>query len=119
VDKVKEVKDSLIVCLEKDRGEFYMPLLVHNWQPGVVLTDGIKKKINLIIRQDYSPRHVPDHIVASRKYRTTISGKKTRSARQKNTDGEESSGKWPYSGSLRNPEALNFFIEFYKTMSEL
>jgi acetoacetyl-CoA synthetase len=113
VDKVKEVKDSLMVCLEKDHGEFYMPLFVQ-LQPGVVLTEDVKKKINLIIRQDYSPRHVPDQIVAVPEIPYTVSGKKTEMPVKKILMGKSLQAV-ANAGSLRNPEALNFFIEFYKS----
>lgn len=117
VDKVKEVKDSLMVCLEKDQGEFYMPLFVQ-LQPGVELSEDIKKKINLIIRQDYSPRHVPDQIVAVPQIPYTISGKKTETPVKKILMGKNLH-EVANSGSLRNPEALNFFVEFYKTIFPL
>ncbi len=76
VDQVKEVKDSLIICIEKEGGEFWMPLFVL-MQEGVPLTDEIKKKINTTIRGAYSPRHVPDEIIAVPDIPYTISGKKT------------------------------------------
>ena len=112
VDKVKEVKDSLIVCLEKDHGEFYMPLFVQ-LQPGVELSEEIKKKINHIIRQDYSPRHVPDQIVAVPEIPYTMSGKKTETPVKKILMGRALQ-EVVNSGSLRNPEALKFFVEFYR-----
>jgi acetoacetyl-CoA synthetase len=114
VDKVKEVKDSLMVCLEKDHGEFYMPLFVQ-LQPGVELSEDLKKRINLIIRQDYSPRHVPDQIVAVTEIPYTISGKKTETPVKKILMGKNLQ-EVANPGSLRNPEALNFFVEFYKTL---
>ena len=110
VDKVTEVKDSLIVCLEKDHGEFYMPLFVQ-LQPGVELSEEIKKKINHIIRQDYSPRHVPDQIVAVPEIPYTMSGKKTEAPVKKILMGRNLE-EVVSSGSLRNPEALRFFVEF-------
>src|SRR5690606_26933888 len=62
VDQVKSVKDSLIICIEKNNGDFWMPLFVV-MQPGTQLTDEIKKEINTAIRLAYTPRHVPDEII--------------------------------------------------------
>jgi acetoacetyl-CoA synthetase len=44
VDKINEVRDSLIVCLEKTGGQFWMPLFVV-LRDGESLTDSLKKKI--------------------------------------------------------------------------
>ncbi len=115
VDKVKEVKDSLIVCLEKDKGEFYMPLFVE-MQPGVLLSETIQKKINQIIREDCSPRHVPDQIITIPQIPYTVSGKKTETPVKKILMGKEVK-QVVNPGSLRNPEAMNFFVEFYKTIA--
>src|SRR5258708_6024981 len=110
VDKVKEVKDSLIVCVEKDHGEFYMPLFVQ-MQEGISLSAEIQKKIINTIRSDYSPRHVPDQIVAVPEIPYTMSGKKTETPVKKILMGRALQ-EVVNSGSLRNPEALRFFVEF-------
>jgi acetoacetyl-CoA synthetase len=115
VDKVKEVKDCLIVCLEKGQGEFFMPLFVQ-LQPGVSMSDQIRKKINSTLRQDCSPRHVPDQIIAVPEIPYTLSGKKTETPVKKILMGKEID-KVVSTGSLRNPESLKFFVNFYKTLA--
>ncbi len=115
VDKVKEVKDSLVVCLEREHGEFYMPLFVQ-MQDGVSLSTEIQKKINQVIREDYSPRHVPDQIIAVPEIPYTISGKKTETPVKKILMGKDTQ-ETLHTGSLRNPQSMNFFIEFYKTIA--
>ena len=114
--RVKEVKDSLIVCLERNQGEFYMPLFVQ-MQDGITLSSPIQKKINQIIREDTSPRHVPDQIIAVPEIPYTISGKKTETPVKKVLMGQDLRDTLN-SGSLRNPEAMNFFVEFYKTIAQ-
>ncbi|RAV98101.1 acetoacetate--CoA ligase [Pseudochryseolinea flava] len=109
VDQVKEVKDSLIICIEKAGGEFWMPLFVM-MQEGTPLTDDIKKKINNTIRSAYSPRHVPDEIIAVKDIPYTISGKKTETPVKKILMGKDPK-KVVNAGSLRNPEAMTFFVE--------
>jgi acetoacetyl-CoA synthetase len=110
VDQVKEVKDSLIICIEKDGGEFWMPLFVL-MQEGIPLNEEIKKKINTTIRGAYSPRHVPDDIIAVPDIPYTISGKKTETPVKKILMGKDPK-KVVNAGSLRNPASMEFFIRY-------
>jgi acetoacetyl-CoA synthetase len=109
---VKEVKDSLIICIEKDGGEFWMPLFVV-MQDAQVLTDDIKKKVNSTIRTDYSPRHVPDEIIAVPDIPYTISGKKTETPVKKVLMGKDPK-EVVNTGSLKNPASMDFFINLRK-----
>jgi acetoacetyl-CoA synthetase len=112
VDKVKEVKDSLVICLEKKGGEFWMPLFVV-MQPGVELTDDIKKTINNTIRSEYTPRHVPDEIIVVEDIPYTISGKKTETPVKKVLMGKDPKAV-VNAGSLRNPQSMEYFIQLAK-----
>lgn len=112
VDKIKEVKDSLIVCVEKSNGEFWMPLFVV-MQDGENLTDNLKNKITNTIRADYSPRHVPDEIIGAPDIPYTISGKKTETPVKKVLSGKEA-GTVINEGALRNPSSMDFFSSLYK-----
>lgn len=112
VDKVKEVKDSLIICLEKERGEFWMPLFVV-MQEGQTLDDAIKKKVNTTIRREYSPRHVPDEIIAVPDIPYTISGKKTETPVKKVLMGKDPK-EVVNAGALKNPASMDFFIAMAK-----
>lgn len=109
VDKVSEVKDSLIICIEKSGGEFWMPLFVV-LQEGRTLDEDIKKKINTTIRSEYSPRHVPDEIIAAPDVPYTISGKKTETPVKKIFMGKKAKDV-VNEGALRNPKSMDFFIE--------
>jgi acetoacetyl-CoA synthetase len=75
VDQVPEIADSLVVCIEKAGGEYFMPLFVV-MKEGYALNDEIKKKIKAQLRKQYSPRHVPDEIYSIPEVPYTISGKK-------------------------------------------
>jgi acetoacetyl-CoA synthetase len=112
VDKVKEVKDSLIICIEKKDGEFWMPLFVV-MQEDVALSDEIKKKINTTIRSDYSPRHVPDEIIAVPDIPYTISGKKTETPVKKILIGKDPK-EVVNAGALKNPQSMDFFIRWHE-----
>ena len=108
LDKIEEVKDSLIICIEEKDGSFWMPLFVM-MKDGRILTEEIKQKINRTLRADYSPRHVPDEIIVVKDIPYTISGKKTEAPVKKVLMGKD-----PYkvisAGSLRNPDAIHEFV---------
>ena len=108
LDKIEEVKDSLIICIEEKDGSFWMPLFVL-MKEGKVLTDETRQKINRTLRADYSPRHVPDEIIAVKDIPYTISGKKTEAPVKKVLMGKDPS-KVISAGSLRNPDAMNEFV---------
>jgi acetoacetyl-CoA synthetase len=108
VDKVKEIKDSLIICIEKNDGEFWMPLFVV-MNEGLSLTEELKKKINHTIRSEYSPRHVPDEVIAVPDIPYTISGKKTETPVKKVLMGKDPK-EVVNAGSLKNPSSMDYFI---------
>lgn len=116
VDKVEEVQDSMIICVEQPGGRFYMPLFVV-MKPGQKLDDILKKKINHTLRSEYSPRHVPDEIIEVADIPYTISGKKTETPVKKILMGKDPQ-KVINTGALRNPESMNFFVNFYKTLKK-
>jgi acetoacetyl-CoA synthetase len=107
VDQIKSVKDSLIVCIEKPGGEFWMPLFVV-MQDGQALTPEITQEINRTIRSSYSPRHVPDEIIPIPEIPYTISGKKTEMPVKKILMGKDPE-RVVNKGSLRNPDSLRAF----------
>ncbi len=112
VDKVPGIEDSLIVNLERADGSHYMPLFV-KLEAGVPLTEELKQRIAQQLRTDYSPRHLPDEIIAVPDIPYTISGKKMEAPVKKILLGMEQS-KALSRDSMKNPKALDFFIEFAK-----
>ena len=110
IDKVNEVKDSLIVNLELADGRDYMPLFIL-LNANETLTDDLKKKIKSTLRKEYSPRHVPSDIIEVPDIPYTISGKKLEAPVKKILLGKPVA-KAANKDSMRNPESLDFFIEF-------
>ena len=108
LDKIEEVKDSLIICIEEKDGSFWMPLFVL-MNDARMLTEEVKQKINRRLRADYSPRHVPDEIIAVKDIPYTISGKKTEAPVKKVLMGKDPL-KVISAGSLRNPDAMHEFV---------
>jgi acetoacetyl-CoA synthetase len=117
VDEVPQVKDSLIVCLEFENGEQFMPLFVI-MQKGEILDDTLKKKINTALRSTYSPRHVPDQIIEVPDIPYTMSGKKMEAPVKKILMGIARE-KAANLDSVRNPDSLDFFIAYAKTMKRV
>ena len=113
LDKVTEVKDSLIVCIDKPNGEFYMPLFVM-MNEGFALEESLIKKIKHQLKTACSPRHVPDEILVCPDIPYTLSGKKTETPVKKILMGKDPH-KVVNVGSLRNPESLKFFVEFFQS----
>jgi acetoacetyl-CoA synthetase len=110
VDTVPEVKDSLIVNIELPGGGDYMPLFVV-MKENHSLTAEIKDTIKRTLRSTYSPRHVPDEIIAVNDIPYTISGKKMEMPVKKILMGkplEQSVN----TGSVKNPGSLEFFKTF-------
>jgi acetoacetyl-CoA synthetase len=112
MDKIDEVSDSLIICIEKSNGDFWMPLFVV-MKEGQQLTSGIEKKIKYTLRNEYSPRHVPDEIIAVPDVPYTISGKKTETPIKKIFMGIDPEKAFS-TGVLKNPASMNAFIALAK-----
>jgi acetoacetyl-CoA synthetase len=72
---VPEVQDALIVNLDLPGGRFFMPLFV-TLSGGLVLDDALRRKICDRLRQEYTPRHVPDRIIGVSDIPATLTGKK-------------------------------------------
>lgn len=112
VDKIPEVKDSLIVNIELSDGGDFMPLFVV-MQEGKILDDETAHKIKNLLREEYSPRHVPDRILSVSDIPYTISGKKMEAPVKRILKGMEA-GKAANKGAMRNPESLGIFERFAK-----
>lgn len=114
IDTIPTIKDSLIVNIELPHGGDYMPLFVI-MKENVVLTEDIKTQIKTALKSAYSPRHVPDEIIAVDDIPYTISGKKMETPVKKilmHMPLEKSIN----TGSIKNPESLNFFKSFAATI---
>lgn len=75
VEALDEVMDSLVVDLEFLGRDSFMPLFVV-LAPGCRLDDTLKDRINAAIRENVSPRFLPDEIVQIEEVPRTLSGKK-------------------------------------------
>jgi len=110
VESMPEVLDSLIIDLELLGRASYMPLFVV-LRAGYTLSDDLKARINAKIRQEISPRHVPNEIFAIQEVPYTLSGKKMEVPVRRILLGHPVE-KAANMGAMRNPQSLDYFIHF-------
>jgi acetoacetyl-CoA synthetase len=75
VEDDPDVLTSLVVNLDLPGGGFFMPLFLV-LAPGAHLDETLQKRLRTRLREEYTPRHVPDRFVAVRALPLTRSGKK-------------------------------------------
>ncbi|MBH1937006.1 acetoacetate--CoA ligase [Streptomyces sp. AV19] len=75
VERLPEIRESLVIGVEEPDGGYWMPLFVH-LAPGAALDDDLLGRIKSTIRTQLSPRHVPDEVVAVRGIPHTLTGKR-------------------------------------------
>jgi len=109
VETIDGIADSLIICVEDGDGGYYMPLFVELAE-GVTLDAAMVGEIKRRLRNERSPRHVPDEIVAAPAIPHTLTGKKMEVPVRKMFLGasmEQVAGK----GATKNPAALEWFAD--------
>jgi acetoacetyl-CoA synthetase len=106
VEAIPEVADSVVVHLE----ETDELLLFVALRAGAVLDEPLVRRLREELRDNLSPRHVPDRIVAVPGVPRTLSGKKLEVPIKRILSGtppEAAASR----GSLSNPEALDAFAD--------
>ena len=105
-----DVTDALVVDIPREGEENFMPLFVV-LRDGAELDEALSKAIKARIREDCSPRHVPNEIVTVAEVPRTLSGKVLELPVKRilqGTDPEKAASR----DSLANPKALDFFVEY-------
>jgi len=116
VESFDEVIDSLIIDLELLGRESYMPLFIV-LRPGLELDDDLRARIKQKLREEVSPRHVPNEIIQVEQIPYTLSGKKMEVPIRKillGMDVQQAAKR----GAMRNPESLAFFTHFAEELGE-
>jgi acetoacetyl-CoA synthetase len=116
IERLDEVADSLIVCLETPNGGFYMPLFV-KLAPGLELDEKTKSTIVRLLRTDCSPRHVPDEIHQVPDVPYTLTAKKMEVPVRRILQGVAPE-KVAARDSMRNPDAIDWFVLFRSANAE-
>lgn len=110
VEAMDEVVDSLIVGYKGGHGDYFMPLFVV-LDEGLVMSPGLKEKINAKIRTDLSPRHIPDGIYAIPSVPRTLNQKKLEVPVIKVLSGTPVAEAVNLD-SMANPESMEYFVKF-------
>jgi acetoacetyl-CoA synthetase len=113
---VDEVLDALVVDLPRDDTDGWMPLFVV-LREGSELTDELVAEIRRRVREDCSPRHVPNEVRQIAAVPRTLSGKVLEVPVKRilmGTPVAEAASR----ESLANPEALDFFVGLAEEGSE-
>jgi acetoacetyl-CoA synthetase len=106
---VPEVVDALVVDVPRPGMEAWMPLFVV-LREGAQLDDELVAELRRRIREDCSPRHVPDEVVQIAEVPRTLSGKALEVPVKRilmGVDPEKAASR----DSLANPQALDYFVE--------
>ncbi|MCW2678258.1 MAG: acsA2 [Modestobacter sp.] len=113
VEDLPEVLTSLVVDLDLSGGRFFMPLFVV-LAPGAELTAELEATIRRRLREEYSPRHVPDAIVAVGAIPLTRSGKKMEVPVRRLLLGARAADVADPS-AMADPAALDELVEYART----
>ena len=109
VSDVPEVLDALVVDVPKPGTEGWMPLFVV-LRDGAELTDELTSEIKRRIREQCSPRHVPNEVFQIKEVPRTLSGKVLEVPVKRILMGEPPD-QAASRDSLANPAALDYFTE--------
>jgi acetoacetyl-CoA synthetase len=109
VEQINGIEDSLVVG--QDWKDDIRIILFVKMSKGFELTDDLRIRINKILREEASPRHVPAKIIAVPDIPYTLNMKKVELAVRRIIHGQEV----PNKDALRNPEAL----DHYANLNEL
>ncbi|WNI19330.1 acetoacetate--CoA ligase [Actinacidiphila sp. ITFR-21] len=75
VERLPEIRESLVIGVEEPDGGYWMPLFVR-LADGAELDDALRDRVRAAIRGELSPRHVPDEIIAAPGIPHTLTGKR-------------------------------------------
>ena len=110
-----DIVDALVVDIPRPGTEGWMPLFVVLAE-GAELSDDLKKRVASEVREYCSPRHVPNEMVAVESVPRTLSGKVLEVPVKRilmGTPAEKAASR----DSLANPESLDFFVEYARTVA--
>jgi acetoacetyl-CoA synthetase len=111
-----QIEDSLIVNLDLPGGKFFMPLFV-KLRDRATLDASVVEQIRAKLRQEYSPRHVPDKIYQVPDIPYTLTGKKMEVPVRRLLAGAPLATA-ANRDAVANPKALDFFLEYVRTQRD-
>lgn len=103
----ENLKDSLVIHLTNDEQDSLLLFVVAQAEVD-------EKEIRAQLREQCSPRHVPDHIICVPDIPYTLSGKKVEIPIKRLLMGVSQSDALS-NDSLRNPDSIKWFVDYAKT----
>jgi acetoacetyl-CoA synthetase len=116
LDSIDAIADSLIVNLDLPGGRFFMPLFV-KLKLGLELDEKMQRRIANALRDAYTPRHVPDRIVAVPDIPYTLTGKKMEIPVKRILMGA-SPDRVLNRNAMANPRTLDAFVAYVNSQSD-
>lgn len=113
VERLPEIKESLVIGVEEAGGGYWMPLFVH-LAPDAELNDALRDRVKKAIRSELSPRHVPDEIIEIDAVPHTLTGKRLEVPVKRLLQGTPLA-KAVNPGSVDRVELLHFYEELGRT----
>jgi acetoacetyl-CoA synthetase len=111
-----EIDDTLVVNLDLPGGRFFMPLFV-KLAAGFTLDANLEAKIRGRLREEYSPRHVPDKIYQVDAIPVTLTGKKMEVPVRKILLGvalEQAANR----NAMAEPQSLDYFVTYARQQQD-
>jgi acetoacetyl-CoA synthetase len=117
---VRDVVDALVIDIPRGDGTDGNPTELEMWlfvvlREGIVLDEELTGAIKRQIREDCSPRHVPDEVVQIEAVPRTLSGKALEVPVKRILMGA-APGEAASVESLANPAALEYFVKLARTL---
>ena len=116
LESIPEVDDAIVVNLDLPGGRFFMPMFV-KLADGVTLDERITIEITTKLRQQYTPRHVPDKIIQVPAMPTTITGKKLEVPVRRLLMGVPLT-QAANTSAMADPSALDAFVDYARTQDD-
>jgi acetoacetyl-CoA synthetase len=116
VESIPEISGALVVSLDLPGGKSFMPAFVA-LADGATLDDRLRNEIRSRLRREYTPRHVPDKIIAVPAIPTTMTGKKLEVPVRKillGTPLEQAADP----SALADPASLDAFVDYARTQQD-
>ncbi|KUI41274.1 acetoacetyl-CoA synthetase [Mycobacterium sp. IS-1590] len=113
VERLPEVAEALIIGVDEADGGYWMPLFVVLAE-GAELTDEVRDRIKHTIREEVSPRHVPDEIIAAPGVPHTRTGKKLEVPIKKLFQGADAA-KVVERSAVDDPDLLDWYVTQRRT----
>ncbi|WP_072687377.1 acetoacetate--CoA ligase [Rhodococcus marinonascens] len=108
VEKIPEIAEALVVGVDLADGRYWMPLFV---VPviGAEVDEDLRGRIRLTIREQVSPRHVPDDIIVAPGIPHTRTGKKLEVPLKRILQGADAH-RTVDRAAVDNPDLLDWFV---------